>query len=185
MNRMTVIPPSPSEAEHEALQANDEPLADGADPFALFEEWLVAATKSEPADANAMTLATVGADGAPDARMVLLKGVDQGGFVFYTNLHSAKGEELAANPNAALLFHWKSLQRQVRVRGSTAPVTDREADAYFATRARQSQVGAWASQQSRPLEGPLALEAAVARFGLKFGVGEVPRPPCSIRTSWM
>ncbi len=124
-----------------------------------------------------MTLATVDADGAPDARIVLLKGVDDGGFVFYTNLDSAKGRRLAADPHAALLFHWKSLHRQVRVRGQVSRVTDAEADAYFATRARASPDGTWASLQSQPLESPLALEAAVARFGVKFGLGGIPRPP--------
>jgi pyridoxamine 5'-phosphate oxidase len=124
-----------------------------------------------------MTLATVGEDGLPDARTVLLKGVDEGGFVFYTNLDSAKGRQLRANPRAALLFHWKSLHRQVRARGTVFQVSDDEADAYFATRARASQLGAWASEQSRPMEEPLALEKAVARFGVKFGLGAVPRPP--------
>jgi len=177
MRRTPPIPPSPSEAEHQAGEDHSAAFVEGGDPFALFAEWLEAATKSEPNEPNAMTLATVDADGLPDARMVLLKGVDDGGFVFYTNLQSAKGLELAANPKAALVFHWKSLRRQVRVRGPVAPVNDAEADAYFATRARTSQIGAWASAQSRPLESPLALEKAVAEYGLKFGLGAVPRPP--------
>jgi pyridoxamine 5'-phosphate oxidase len=173
-----VIPPSPTEAEHIAREGEAEPaFAEAADPVALFVEWLQAASRSEPSDPNAMTLATVDADGLPDARTVLLKGVDEDGFVFYTNLESAKGAELRAEPRAALLFHWKSLRRQVRVRGTVTLVTDEEADAYFATRARASQIGAWASIQSRPMEDPLALEKAVAAFGLKFGLGPVPRPP--------
>ena len=177
MSRKPFIPPSPSEAEHAALDTGDAPLADASEPIALFLDWLEAATKGEPNDPNAMALATVDAEGLPDVRMVLLKGVDDGGFVFYTNLDSAKGRQLEANPGAALLFHWKSLRRQVRVRGQVCSVTDAEADAYFATRARTSQIGAWASRQSQPLEGPLALQAAVARYGLKFGLGAVPRPP--------
>ena len=177
MSRKPPIPPSPSEAEHEALDVQEAPLAEASEPIELFLDWLEAASRGEPNDPNAMALATVDADGAPDVRMVLLKGVDHGGFVFYTNLHSAKGRELAANPQAALLFHWKSLRRQVRVRGQVSPVTEAEADAYFATRARTSQIGAWASRQSEVLEGPLALQAAVARYGLKFGLGAVPRPP--------
>ena len=176
MSRKVVIPPSPSDADYEALHANESPLEEAAAPIELFVDWLEAATRSEPSDPNAMTLATVDADG-PDARIVLLKGVDDGGFVFYTNLDSAKGRQLAANPHAALLFHWKSLHRQVRVRGQVSRVTDAEADAYFATRARASQIGAWASLQSQPLESPLALEGAVARYGVKFGLGEIPRPP--------
>ena len=178
MSRKFVIPPSPTDADYEdALRANDAPLDAGEAPIELFLQWLEDATRSEPADPNAMTVATVDPDGAPDARTVLLKGVDEAGFVFYTNLDSAKGRQLEANPRAALLFHWKSLHRQVRVRGEVSLVSNAEADAYFATRARTSQIGAWASQQSQRLESPLALEAAVARYGLKFGLGAVPRPP--------
>ncbi len=147
------------------------------EPFRLFAEWLAEAEKSEPNDPNAMTLATVDADGLPDARMVLLKGADAEGFVFFTNTESAKGRELAANPKAALVFHWKSLRRQVRVRGPVEQVGDDEADAYFATRPRLSQIGAWASRQSRPLEGRFALEAAVASTTARYGLGTVPRPP--------
>ena len=173
-----LIPPSPSETDYERLEHDAEIGAEQAkDPIPLFLEWLDAATRKEPADANAMTLATVDAHGLPDARMVLLKGVDEDGFVFYTNLESAKGEQLKAAPRAALAFHWKSLHRQVRVRGSVAPVSEAEADAYFATRARASQIGAWASAQSRPLESPLALEVAAAQFGARFALGAVPRPP--------
>ena len=130
-------------------------LAHATDPFRLFSEWLAEATASEPNDPNAMALATVDRDGLPDVRMVLLKGFDQTGFVFYTNLQSAKGRELAANPKAALLFHWKTLRRQVRVRGGVTPVADAEADAYFTTRPRLARIGAWASQQSAAARGPL------------------------------
>ena len=147
------------------------------DPFALFDTWFAEAAKSEVNDPNAMALATVDADGLPDVRMVLLKGADPAGFVFYTNKESAKGTELAGNPKAAVVFHWKSLQRQVRVRGPVERVTDAEADAYFASRARDSRIGAWASQQSRPLESRFALEKAVAYHAARFAVGEVPRPP--------
>ena len=147
------------------------------DPFALFGEWLQAATMSEPNDPTAMALATVDTDGMPDVRMVLLKGYDASGFVFYTNLESRKGEELAANPRAALCFHWKSLRRQVRVRGATEPVQADEADAYFATRARLSRIGAWASRQSRPLDSRAALEDAVAEHNARFADDAIPRPP--------
>jgi len=147
------------------------------DPFALFGAWLAEAEKSEPNDANAMALATVGADGMPSVRMVLLKGHDANGFVFYTNCESRKGRELLAQPKAALCFHWKSLKRQVRVVGAVAQVSGAEADAYFASRARDSQIGAWASAQSRPMEGRFELEKAVARFAARHAVGKVPRPP--------
>jgi pyridoxamine 5'-phosphate oxidase len=146
------------------------------EPFRLFGEWLEQATQSEPVDATAMALATVDADGMPNCRMVLLKGFDEQGFVFYTNLDSPKGKELAARPLAALVFHWKSNQRQVRVRGPVQPVTPAEADAYFAMRARLSQIGAWASKQSAPLESRFALEQACARYTAKFALGAVPRP---------
>ncbi|MEO8668734.1 MAG: pyridoxamine 5'-phosphate oxidase [Bauldia sp.] len=149
---------------------------DAAEPFALFGEWLKDAEAKEPNDPNAMALATVDSDGLPDVRMVLLKGFDEAGFVFYTNLGSAKGGELGASPKAALGFHWKSLRRQVRVRGAVMPVSSAEADAYFASRPRGSRIGAWASEQSRPLESRFALEKAVARFTAKFGLGEIPRP---------
>ncbi|WP_293866657.1 pyridoxamine 5'-phosphate oxidase [uncultured Alsobacter sp.] len=159
----------------ETLMAGDFTASD--DPFALFDTWFAEAAKSEVNDPNAMALATVDADGLPDVRMVLLKGADPAGFVFYTNTESAKGTELAGNPKAAVVFHWKSLQRQVRVRGPVERVTDAEADAYFASRARDSRIGAWASQQSRPLESRFALEKAVAYHAARFAVGEVPRPP--------
>ncbi len=148
-----------------------------ADPFARFAGWLKEAEAGEPNDPNAMALATVDETGLPDVRMVLLKGFDSRGFVFFTNLESAKGRELTAVPKAALCFHWKSLRRQVRIRGPVEPVGAEEADAYFATRPRGSQIGAWASAQSRPLESAFALEKRVAEFTARFGFGTVPRPP--------
>ena len=146
------------------------------DPFALFGEWLADAEKSEPNDANAMTLATVDEEGLPNARMVLLKDFSERGFVFYTNYESQKGQEILGTMKAALVFHWKSLRRQVRVRGLVEKVTEAEADAYFASRARDSRIGAWASQQSRPLNGRFELETAVALFTAKHAIGHVPRP---------
>lgn len=145
-------------------------------PFALFKEWLDEAAKSEPNDPDAMSLATVGEDGMPSVRMVLLKGFDEHGFVFYTNLGSQKAHELAAHPKAALCFHWKTLTRQVRVQGSITPVSKEEADAYFASRARDSRIGAWASKQSQPMEGRWELEKRVAAYALKFGISDIPRP---------
>jgi pyridoxamine 5'-phosphate oxidase len=147
------------------------------DPFALFQSWFEEAKKSEPNDPNAMALSTVDADGLPNSRMVLLNGRDGDDFVFYTNTQSQKGTELLAQPKAALLFHWKSLRRQVRIRGAVSLVSDEMADAYFASRPRDSRIGAWASQQSRPLESRFALEKAVALQAAKFGVGTIPRPP--------
>ena len=147
------------------------------EPMALFAAWMADAEAHEINDPNAMALATVDADGLPNIRMVLLKDVSEGGFVFYTNYESAKGRELLASGKAALLFHWKSLRRQVRVRGTVTSVTAAEADAYFASRPRGSRIGAWASQQSRPLEGRFALEKAVAFYAAKHAIGEVPRPP--------
>src|SRR5437868_588394 len=146
------------------------------EPFALFAEWFAEAVKSEPNDPTAMSLATVDAEGMPDVRMVLMKGFDADGFVFYSHIASAKGRELAANPKAALLFHWKSLRRQVRIRGGATPVTAEEADAYFATRPKQAQIGAWASKQSQPLESRFAFEQAIALVAAKHVIGEVPRP---------
>lgn len=145
-------------------------------PFGLFAEWFAEAQASEPNDPNAMALATVDADGLPDVRMVLMKGYDTDGFVFYSHIASQKGRELAANPKAALLFHWKSLRRQVRIRGAVTRVTDAEADAYFATRPKQAQIGAWASQQSQPLESRFAFEQAIAKVAARHILGEVPRP---------
>ncbi len=147
------------------------------DPFALFQSWFEEAKKSEPNDPNAMALSTVDADGLPNSRMVLLNGRDGEDFVFYTNTQSQKGTELLAQPKAALLFHWKSLRRQVRIRGAVSLVSDEMADAYFQSRPRDSRIGAWASQQSRPLESRFALEKAVALQAAKFGVGTIPRPP--------
>ena len=152
-------------------------MSQPTDPIARFQAWLAEAETSEPNDATAMSLASVDTDGMPNVRMVLLKDVDARGFVFYTNFESAKGEELLANPKAALCFHWKSLRRQVRVQGAIEPVSDAEADAYFASRAKDSQIGAWASQQSRPLPDRFALEKAVAVYAAKHGLGTVPRPP--------
>ncbi len=147
------------------------------DPIERFQAWLAEAERSEPHDATAMALASVDGSGMPNVRMVLLKGVDERGFVFYTNFESAKGAELLANPKAALCFHWKSLRRQVRIRGAIEPVADAEADAYFASRAKDSQIGAWASQQSRPLPDRFALEKAVAKYAAKHALSAVPRPP--------
>ncbi|WP_394694139.1 pyridoxamine 5'-phosphate oxidase [Hyphobacterium sp.] len=171
------IPRSPSAKEYQATaNANAAEIFDREDPFALFADWFADAKVKEPNDPNAMALATADATGLPDVRMVLLKDFDTEGFVFYTNLESAKGLQISANPQAALCFHWKSLRRQVRLRGSVTPVSDEEADAYFASRARDSRIGAWASKQSRPLESRFALEKAVAKTAARFGVGSVPRP---------
>jgi pyridoxamine 5'-phosphate oxidase len=157
-----------------SLSSSDFTQAD--DPFALLALWLAEAAEREPNDPDAMTLASVDADGAPDARVVLCKGADERGLVFYTNAESAKGRELAATPKAAAVFHWKSLRRQVRVRGPVSPASEAEADAYFATRSRESRIGAWASQQSRPLESRAKLEEAVAGYAEKFEGRETPRP---------
>ncbi|MGZ9086752.1 MAG: pyridoxamine 5'-phosphate oxidase [Rhodoplanes sp.] len=157
------------------LTAGDFTEAD--EPLRLFAHWFAEASRTEPADANAMALATVGPDGLPNVRMVLLKGFDERGFVFYTNENGQKGRELAANPQAAVVFHWKSLQRQVRLRGGVTIVSEADADAYFASRPRISQIGAWASQQSRPLESRLAFEKAVAFYTAKHLAGAIPRPP--------
>jgi pyridoxamine 5'-phosphate oxidase len=146
------------------------------DPFALFDLWFKDATAGEINDPEAMTLATVDESGLPDARTLLCKDVDARGLVFYGNVESAKGRELAAHPKAAALFHWKSLRRQARFRGPVSPLPDAEIDAYFQSRPRQSRIGAWASQQSRPLESRAALEAAVASWSERFGDGEIPRP---------
>jgi len=174
MSRNTLIPPSPT---YDEAAADAAPLPDDADPIQLFAQWFAEAKTKEVNDPNAMALATSDEAGLPDVRMVLLKDFSAEGFTFYTNLESAKGRELAANPQAALLFHWKSLRRQVRVRGPVERVADAEADAHFATRARGSQIGAWASDQSRPLESRMALEKRIAAVGLKYGVTAPPRPP--------
>ena len=179
MSNDTLIPPTPSDDDyHDSdVTADDPALFAGEDPLALFAEWLKLAREKEVNDANAMALATTDDTGLPDVRMVLLKDVSKGGFVFYTNTDSQKGEQLSANPQAALCFHWKSLRRQVRVRGAIAQVDAAEADAYFASRARDSRIGAWASKQSHALEGRFALEKRVAEYAAKFGLGDIPRPP--------
>ena len=156
---------------------DDGGIVAGHDPFALFQDWMKEAEGTEPSDPNAMALATASPDGIPNVRMVLLKGVDANGFVFYSNAESAKGGELAANPFAAINFHWKTLRKAVRAQGSIARVSDAEADAYFATRPKDSQIGAWASPQSRPMEGRLAFEKRLAEYAIKYGLTKVPRPP--------
>ena len=162
--------------EHPAwLTGGDFTAAD--EPLSLFAAWFAEAKRTEPGNPEAVALATVDAAGMPNARMVLLKGFDERGFVFYSNADSVKGHELAVAPKAALTFYWKSLQRQVRLRGTVEAVSNEEADAYFATRSRMAQIGAWASKQSAALESRLAFETAVARFTAKFAVGAVPRPP--------
>jgi len=177
-----VIPPSPSREEYArdyaaALAANSDEADFACDePFALLERWLADAGAHEINDANAMALATVDADGLPDCRMVLLKDVSPDGLTFYSNRQSDKGRHLEDQPQAALLFHWKSLRRQVRLRGRVEPVSAAEADAYFASRARESRIGAWASAQSRPLANRTELEAAVARETARFEGQDVPRP---------
>lgn len=147
------------------------------EPFQLFGEWLEEARAAEPNDPTAMSVATVDGDGLPNVRMTLLKGFDERGFVFYTNFESQKGTEILGSRKAALGFHWKSLRRQVRVRGPVDVVSDEEADAYYKSRPRDSRIGAWASKQSRPLESRFALEKAVARYAAKYAIGDVPRPP--------
>ena len=150
---------------------------DPADPLALFRSWYDEARAKEPSDPEAMTLASVGPDGRPSARMVLLRGFDASGFTFYTNRESRKGREILASPHAALCIHWKSIGRQVRIEGDAEPVAPDEADAYFASRPRSSQIGAWASAQSRPLPGRYELERRIAEYAIKFGIGAVKRPP--------
>jgi pyridoxamine 5'-phosphate oxidase len=179
MSDKSLIPPSPSEEDYVRQVASLTPLPQlsESDPIALFAEWLKEAAEKEPNDPNAVAVATVDDDGLPDVRMVLLKDADARGFVFYTNLESAKGRQLEAHAKAALLFHWKSLRRQVRIRGPVARVSEAEADDYWNTRARPAQLGAWASAQSRPLPDRLALEKKIAEYGLRFGLGKVPRPP--------
>lgn len=160
---------------HNELTSGD--FTEAGEPWALLNAWMKEAEASEPEDPNAMQLATVDEDGLPDVRTVLLKSFDNQGFVFYTNTESNKGRQLLATKKAALVLHWKSLRRQVRARGIVSLVTDAEADAYFRSRARDSRIGAWASQQSRPLESRFALEKSVARYGAKYLIGDVPRPP--------
>ncbi len=155
---------------------DDGGIAAGRDPFTLFSIWLKEAEASEPNDPNAMALATADSQGRPNVRMVLLKGVDASGFVFYSNKQSTKGDELMANAAAAANFHWKSLRRAVRVRGTVDEVSAAEADAYFATRAKDSQIGAWASAQSRPMEGRWAFEKEIAKYAARYALSKVPRP---------
>jgi pyridoxamine 5'-phosphate oxidase len=152
-------------------------FTEAAEPFRLFSEWLTDAEQSEINDPNAVAVATVDPDGLPDVRMVLLKGFDEDGFVFYTNFESAKGKQILSSMKAAMVFHWKSLRRQVRLRGPVEVVSDAEADAYYASRPRGSRIGAWASKQSRPLESRFALEKAVAEVTARHAIGEIPRPP--------
>lgn len=162
--------------EHQSwLTSGDFTSAD--DPVRLFAAWFEQASQKEASEANAMSVATVDAEGMPNVRMVLLKGFDERGFVFYSNQASQKGRELAAQPKAALAFHWPGLKHQVRVRGPVEIVPDAEADAYYGSRARLSQIGAWASKQSSPLESRFAFEKAVALYSAKFALGSVPRPP--------
>jgi pyridoxamine 5'-phosphate oxidase len=156
---------------------DDGGIAPQTDPMVLFAGWMAEAAKTEPNEPEAMALASVDESGRPDVRMVLLKSADASGFVFYTNLESAKGRELVAQPRAALCFHWKTLRRQIRVRGPATLVSDAEADAYFASRPKDSQIGAWASAQSRPMEGRFAFEREIAKYAAKFALSKVPRPP--------
>jgi pyridoxamine 5'-phosphate oxidase len=158
------------------IMTSTDDFTEKSEPFALFEEWLAEATKTEPNDPNAVALATVDEEGLPDVRMVLLKGFDSQGFVFYTNFESQKGREILGSMKAAMCFHWKTLRRQVRIRGPVEIVTEEEADAYYATRPRGSRIGAWASKQSRPLESKFALEKAVAEYTARYAIGEIPRP---------
>lgn len=155
---------------------DDGGIAAAGDPFELFTRWMGEAEKHEPNDPNAMSLATVDAAGKPNVRMVLLKGWDQAGFVFYSNKESAKGSEIFTHPDAALCLHWKSLRRQIRVRGHVTEVNSEEAEAYFASRPRDSQIGAWASAQSRPMESRFHFEKEIARYAAKYAIGKVPRP---------
>lgn len=163
-----------TDSTSEGLISGD--FMEASEPFSLFAEWLAEAEKSELNDPTAVSLATVDPDGLPNVRMVLMRGFDERGFVFFTNFESAKGREILAAGKAAMGFHWKSLRRQVRIRGGVEPVSEQEADDYFSSRPRGSRIGAWASKQSRPLESRLALEKAVARYTAKFAVGEIPRP---------
>jgi pyridoxamine 5'-phosphate oxidase len=175
---MSESPSQPRSKERPGTEAGAPPAGarPWSEPFRQFQAWYAKATDSEAADPNAMALASVGADGMPSVRMVLLKGFDERGFVFYTNFESRKGRQLLAHPKAALCLHWKSLKRQVRVEGEVAPVSDAEADEYFASRPKPSQIGAWASTQSRPLQSRFELEGRVAQFTARYAIGSVPRP---------
>ena len=174
---MSAIPASPSADDYAREAERDLSWVDAEDPVALFERWLGEAGRTEPNDPNAVTLATVDAQGRPDARVVLLKGISDAGFDIYTNSESAKGEQMRSHPHAALCFHWKSQRRQVRVRGPVEPVGEAASDAYFATRARGSRLSAWASRQSRPARDRAELRAAMAAAEARFEGEDVPRPP--------
>lgn len=177
MTKSKLIPDTPSKSEYEAQTASTL-VPDVCEPLGLFKSWFAEAREAELNDSNAMALSTVDTEGLPDVRMVLLKDVSEKGFTFYTHETSAKGAQLLANPKAALLFHWKSLRRQVRIRGDVVAGSDAAADAYFASRARESRIGAWASDQSKELESPQALKAKLAEMETRFGAeGDVPRPP--------
>ena len=178
MARDKLIPASPSDDEYEREKRGEKiaPLT-GEDPFALFADWFRMAVDKEPNDPNAVAVASVDEHGVPDVRMVLMKDFDARGFTFFTNLESAKGRQLLGQSQGAMCFHWKSIRRQVRVRGPVEVVSDAEADEYFASRARDAQIGAWASDQSRETPGPMALETRVAQFAAKFGLGAISRPP--------
>ena len=165
-----------TESQRSPKELTNRDFTEVAEPFDLFDEWLEDAKASEPNDPNALSLATVDPEGLPNVRMVLLKGFDKRGFVFYTNFESAKGRELLAAGKAAMCFHWKSLRRQVRIRGAVEQVSAEEADEYYQSRPRGSRIGAWASKQSRPLESRFALEKEVARYTAKFAIGEIERP---------
>jgi len=179
MRRMVTPPPTQqnNESSLSVNRLNSSDFTQARDPFALFAQWFQEAQDSEINDPEAMALASIDADGAPDVRMVLCKGIDERGFVFYSNEHSEKGRQLAENPKAALLFHWKTLRRQVRIRGAVSPASAAESDAYFASRSRDSRIGAWASQQSRSLPDRSVLEREFARYAAQFGEGDIPRPP--------
>ncbi len=178
MDKEKIIPHSPSADEYQNNPPPETNLIDeNFAPFEIFAHWFEDAKKHEKNDPNAFALATCDNDLMPDVRMVLLKDFDENGFVFYTNFESAKGRQILATKTAAMCFHWKSLRRQIRVRGRIEIVSDNEADEYFQTRARQSQIGAWASKQSETMKGLPELIENVAKFGLKFGLGKVPRPP--------
>lgn len=180
----TSLPASPSKRDYTKdetyraiMKANEKPMFDLDDPIALFSEWMGEARMSEPNDSNAMSLATIDVDGLPDIRMVLLKGYDVDGFVFYSHKDSAKGQQLSSGGKAALNFHWKSLRRQVRIRGDVSEVSQAEVEAYFETRARDSKIGAWASQQSQPMDSRDAFERALRKYQDKFEGAPVPLPP--------
>ena len=173
----SLIPPSPSRADYLDNGPRKMGWLEADEPISLFEKWLAKAGETEPNDPNAMSLATVGADGGPDVRIVLLKGVSQEGFVFYSNARSAKGRQLSETGQAALCFHWKSWHRQVRVRGRVVPISEKRSDAYFAGRARGSRIGAWASDQSQPVASREAMVDRVEEIEARFADKDVPRPP--------